>query len=1147
MDRRPATSLLADSPREIAHPPEAVSTRLEPASRSSPTWLASSAMEAETERTLEDDEELPEGLLRAGFLCAARDADPLEQRAREAGRAPRVRLESGTAVGRYTILHHLGDGGMGAVYAAEQADPHRRVALKIVPAGLGGAELVRRFRLEARLLASLQHPGIARILEAGAVELPALGTSVHYLAMELVEGERLDAHARGLDLRDRIELLARTCDAVQHAHQRGIIHRDLKPGNVLVACADAEHGLDERVPPRQGRIGTPVVLDFGIGRVLEEFEPEATQHTLAGQMLGTPAYMAPEQAAGEPDAIDTRADVYSLGVVLFEALTGALPIDVRGVGMLEAARRVREVAPARPSRHDPRLAGEVDAIVLRALAKAPDERYPSAGALAADLRRHLAGEPIEAQPPTALALLFRAVRRNRALFLGAGAFVVLLALFAAVSALQARENRRLADSEGAAREALGASAAELSRSLGRSRIERARMATVVGDLTTAEALLWHELLEGEDPLAARWGLRELYRRYPLQGAADLPVPFVWSILLLADGNRVLTAAHDGRLRAHALPGLEPELLEPAQLPGRQNLFASSSGRFLVHGAELSSAYVLDAASLALLHTIEHPRARAEEQAGAEASGFTAFARGPGLDTLVVGDPRGTLRTFDLATGAMLDESADGIDLGIGGLGMLARSPDGALLAAGTYDGRVAVYADPRKDPLLDVVAHERHLADLMFNAAGTELYSGGSGDRRIRRFDLATGALLGEWQSANGSPRQLALDVRPGPGEGRLLGGGWWSFGALDTATGVHTTLVPVPTDSHLALADRGQFLTGGAGRLWLWGDSVVNGRAPAARVAGKAVVRFLPGDGERVLLGDSAGRLAVWRPGATRPERELDAGVGRLRSFAVAPDGNRAFVAGLDGALAEIELAGTTPSTTGLRVLRTVRPALALSTSSLALSDDGLRLAFGVERGRAEIRSTRTGETLHALDTDGFEPTSFAFLPDGGLAVAARERQVLLFDAQGVRTRSLQSDEDLWAVAAARERPWVAATSWEGSVFVWNRDTGARVAKLTGRRTALWDVAFRPGDEERIAACGGDGVLVIFDVASGRELFLIDELQRAEATSLAFRADGDALLVGAADGRVLWIDLLALDVSIEANRARFVAPQPESAGEQRR
>ncbi len=413
----------------------------------------------------------------------------------------------------FRILSVLGSGGMGVVYRAEQANPPRQVALKVLAPGLGDAASRSRFALEAEALGRLQHPGIAQILQAGTYTSPA--GEQPFLAMELIDGEALpDWAARTRPgPRAALQLLIEICAAVQHAHQKGLIHRDLKPGNVFV--------------DRQGRAK---VLDFGIARFVDGTR---TLQTMTGQVLGTLAYMSPEQANGHHDRIDVRTDVYALGVIGYELLAGTLPIDVQGAPFTTALRRLVEEEPVPLGQHDRRLRGDLQTIFAMALRKEPHRRYGSAQALADDLQRYLAHEPILARPATTIYLVQQFARRHRGLVAGgvlAGLALVLGTVVSLAWAVRAEAAERQAKAEArvanrtvefvrglfaaaAPRVALGQTitardlVAEGSRNIGRDLADepvlRARLAGLLGnvlielgDHTTAEPML-------ADALAAR--------------------------------------------------------------------------------------------------------------------------------------------------------------------------------------------------------------------------------------------------------------------------------------------------------------------------------------------------------------------------------------------------------------------------------------------------------------------------------------------------------------------------------------------------------------------------------------------------------------------------------------------------------------------
>jgi len=338
----------------------------------------------------------------------------------------------GQSIGPYKLLERLGEGGWGTVYVAEQQKPvRRRVALKVIKLGMDTRQVVARFEAERQALAMMDHPNIAKVLDAGATE-----TGRPYFVMELVRGVKITKYCdlNKLSTAQRLDLFIMVCQAVQHAHQKGIIHRDLKPSNIMITLHDG--------------VPVPKVIDFGIAKATEGRLTDATIYTQLQQFIGTPAYMSPEQAEMSGLDVDTRSDIYSLGVLLYELLTGRTPFDPKELTSLgvDAMRRViREEDPPRPStklstleadtltatakqRHTeaPHLIhgirGDLDWIVMKCLEKDRTRRYETANALAADIRRHLSNEPIVAHPSEARAQeqtgLWGRRRRGRGAALG---------------------------------------------------------------------------------------------------------------------------------------------------------------------------------------------------------------------------------------------------------------------------------------------------------------------------------------------------------------------------------------------------------------------------------------------------------------------------------------------------------------------------------------------------------------------------------------------------------------------------------------------------------------------------------------------------------------------------------------------------------
>ncbi|MBL9150591.1 MAG: serine/threonine protein kinase [Phycisphaerae bacterium] len=358
---------------------------------------------------------LADPVLRAPLMAATTSGE------READRLV------GRTIGDCTILRLIGEGGMGRVYEGRQERPRRDVAVKLMRHGLGSSSAAKRFEFEAQVLARLRHPCIAQVYGAGTFDDD--GEAVPYFVMEFIQGAKpitRYAEEKRLSVRERVALFARVCEAVAHGHQRGVIHRDLKPGNILV---DAH--------------GQPKIIDFGVARSTDSDLTVTTANTAVGQLVGTLQYMSPEQFASDPNDVDVRSDVYSLGVVFYELLAGHPPYDLRRAAISEAARIVCEQDPTRLSSISRTLRGDVELIALKCLEKNRTRRYASAAELAADVNAFVAGEPISAMAPGVIDGMRRFARRHRAMTAGlVGAFVVLVLAVAVVSFVAIEANRQ---------------------------------------------------------------------------------------------------------------------------------------------------------------------------------------------------------------------------------------------------------------------------------------------------------------------------------------------------------------------------------------------------------------------------------------------------------------------------------------------------------------------------------------------------------------------------------------------------------------------------------------------------------------------------------------------------------------------------------
>ena len=455
----------------------------------------------------------------------------------------------GSHIGHFHIKRLIAAGGMGKVYLAQQEHPRRTVALKIMKPGIASSSALRRFEYESQILARLRHPGIAQVYEAGTHDEGS--GAVPYFAMEYIPNAKpITEHAdqKKLGTKERLELFARVCDAVHHGHQKGIIHRDLKPGNILVDSG-----------------GQPKVIDFGVARATDSDMAVTTLQTDLGQLIGTLQYMSPEQCDADPHDLDTRSDVYALGVVLYELLCGRLPYDLTQLAMLEAARVIREESPSRLSTNNRSLRGDVETISLMALEKDRDRRYRSAAELGDDIRRYLKNEPIDARPPSMTYQIRMFARRNRTIF--AAAVIVLASLLLGIIGTSAgmvwatREAHNARQAETAERKASQRATDEAERAqlLELNAVRRRDYANLASaesairqhDITTAKQHL-------EDVSSERrgWTWRHLQSR--LDDSLDVLIPPTgvhqnavgWS----SDGRMIASGGADGLVKLVSLSG-----------------------------------------------------------------------------------------------------------------------------------------------------------------------------------------------------------------------------------------------------------------------------------------------------------------------------------------------------------------------------------------------------------------------------------------------------------------------------------------------------------------------------------------------------------------------------------------------------------------
>jgi WD40 repeat protein/serine/threonine protein kinase len=1050
-------------------------------------------------------------------------------------------------VGRYKLLDKVGEGGCGVVYVAEQTAPvRRRVALKVIKMGMDTKQVIARFEAERQALAMMDHPNIAKVLDAGTTE-----SGRPYFMMELVRGIKFTDYCdqAKLSTKERLELFIKVCQAIQHAHQKGIIHRDIKPSNILVTLHDG--------------VPVPKVIDFGIAKATEGKLTDATVYTQLHQFIGTPAYMSPEQAEMSGLDIDTRSDIYSLGVLLYELLVGSTPFDANelvSMGLDAMRKAIREKEPLRPSTRVTQdwqrlgstgisraasgaatearalaehlrtlinlLRGDLDWIVMKCLEKDRNRRYETANGLAADLKRHINNEPVIARPPSAAYKFQKSFRRNKLVFTAIGAVAAALLVGISVSVWQAARATQAKNAADAAqreqsrlrveadRQRMAAEASAASDRMQRSRVEALAYSTDMN--LVLQALQMNNLGRAQELLN---------RNRPRVGQPDRrgwEWRYLWN---LGRGDEIATlGSHERGVTCVVFSRLD-DLLASGDMDGKV--------RFWHWKERLADGQV---------------------EVGGPVQ-WVSFS--PDDRRLAVRRSELGCQIWDISTRRPIDEFKD--PAGEGVRIPAEFSPQGDVLAMSSAGGTIVLWNTHTHSTIATLSGHSAQVTTLVFSPDGRTLYSAADlPDATVRVWDLSTKreetVLKGHtsWISSLGlSPDEsllasssgsgtvriwdlkqrreklkfavndpLAWDVKFSP-DGRFLAscGADQRIHLQDT-----TTWQPVQTlKGHLneiwsiAFSSSGKVLASGGkdGTVKLW-SAEPEPATTHERSMPRGTMYFMPWSiAGRWFWVFQKDRVTLGNTRSLREVREFDLNSLQIDSSAITASmvnstGQRLYLGDNTGAVCALEL-DTGRRTNLLKVPGT-------TVSHVVLSLDGKRLAIATSDGRVQVQDTGADHSLISLPSVKTGFNCLAFSPDGLLlAGGTHKEEILVWDvsAGSLRSRLSGHRDRLCSLAFSPEGSLLASGSWDGTAGLWDIASGTRLATLHGHLLGVNSVAFSPNGQ-RLVAGTGDGLIKLWNVADHQEVLTLTG--HHDINYVGFLPGDETLVSGTEDSIQLWL-----------------------------
>ena len=1041
-----------------------------------------------------------------------------------------VSEKPGDRIGRYKLREKIGEGGCGIVYVAEQEEPVRRkVALKVIKLGMDTKAVVARFDAERQALAMMDHPNIAKVLDAGATD-----TGRPYFVMELVRGIRITDYCdqNRLSTRARLDLFIQVCRAVQHAHQKGIIHRDLKPSNILITVHDG--------------FPVPKVIDFGIAKATEGRLTQLTIYTELNQFIGTPAYMSPEQAEMSGLDIDTRSDVYSLGVLLYELLTGKTPFaadELLRLGLDEMLRTIREKDPVRPStrlstmldaeltttaKHRaseaPRLVhlvrGDLDWVVMKCLEKDRTRCYETANGLAADLNRHLTNEPVVARPPSTAYRCQKAFRRNKLVFSAGLAMVLALLAGLILASMGWRQTGIERDRALQARadEEAQRTAAQANAVTARTSEAEARHLLYVANMNLAQAA-WEEnnvgrvrqLLEDTATYPDRGFEWYYWQRQTHLEVKTLTVHSagISSVAFSPDGRRMVTGSWDHTAKIWDAATSKELLTIEGHLDGVNCVAFSPDGQRIVTGSgdvfmttADHTAKVWDATSGKQLLTLK-----------GHSGGIRSVAFSPDGRRIVTGSSDRTAKVWDAATGQELLRLIGHTDE----VASVAFSSDGRRIVTGSgpslpsFDCTAKVWETATGKQLLTLKGHAGGVFAVAFAADGRRIVTG-SHDHTAKVWDAASGKELLTLKGHNGAVLSAAFS----PDSQRIVTGSEDQTAKVwDASNGEELFTLK----GHAAQINSLVFSANGEQIVTVSGDwrSKVDHTVKVWDAAGSKEVVILKGDsdtldcsafspdGRRVVTGGLDGTPRVWNTASGKELLIIKADSSNNDSVAFSPDGLRIVTGNRD------KTAKVWDAVTGKEMLTLKGHSDAVS--SVGYSQDGQRIVTGSRDGSAKVWDAGTGRELRSLKVHSGWVFSVAFSSDGQrIVTGGMDKLAKIWEtATGKELLALRGhNERIYSVAYSPDGQRIVTGSGDGTAKVWDAASGRDLLTLTGHKDQVWCVGFSP-DGRRMITGSPDRTAKVWEAASGKELLTLKG-HNAEIHSVGFSPDGQRIVTASWD-----------------------------------